>query len=788
MANNDIVTVICYGKEEQLPRDKAIEKYLECFYASEGSEQERYAKILNELQGSKVICTDGDCVSESEEQNDDSINNEIKYNFEEAYKDWGYDLVDNLPSFIDTFIDVAFYSDDSFIYDTINWRPYINVIPELKPYLDKYDTVDDWEIEEGDILPIRNLVADYTRKYLENEYKLEESKDEKKIYNSGILKNIQLEDEIDEWKVYSADIDDVLGKDIIATFSDYEDDDGNIITSIRIDYNTKTDTYIVNYVDNNGRFHKINYILTPDEFKQLNGLKLNEAKFKDKVKAIKKSLKKNDKRLSDETAQKSAERIAGSMIKNESYTNQDELEELANDIIDFMGADMGTWFDEIQENEEEVFYETLALLESGDKDQIQILIDNVTEADIDEDTANEVGIKTSRNLVNRIKRLTSKKKEKTKEIKSEGWNPDKDLYVKLMREIQNNLGIDRYEIQKEADAIKFRYNGNVYFAEPRSTCQVDIFDDNHKQIGYGVVTDKIKQEVFTKYNNDDYLYELVGGEYAGTYTREEAEKLPIKEPELTADLDDVRADGGFVHRKELDNQLQFKGYLGPMWNGTKDGKAVIRYETQEVYDMLSESEKLNESKEEDYWDAKELARDGFVALLKFNFGIDFNGNNYIITKDAYDKKRFYAKSDEDAIKFYKKWLNAERNAFGDYVLTESENEVVDRPEDLIDKEISEDVIDNEEDINDEDISSDVILNSLEERVGQQLEVGRFNMILQGLFGMYNKTFILPSDLYNMDLDDTQELIINDDGEEYTISYDIIDIDTGIIEIVGVDLL
>ena len=44
---------------------------------------------------------------------------------------------------------------------------------------------------------------------------------------------------------------------------------------------------------------------------------IDEASFKDKVSVIKKSLKKNDKRLSNKSAQKSAEKIAGSMIKNE---------------------------------------------------------------------------------------------------------------------------------------------------------------------------------------------------------------------------------------------------------------------------------------------------------------------------------------------------------------------------------------------------------------------------------------------------------------------------------------
>lgn len=52
--------------------------------------------------------------------------------------------------------------------------------------------------------------------------------------------------------------------------------------------------------------------------------------------------------------------------------------------------------------------------------------------------------------------------------------------------------------------------------------------------------------------------------------------------ELTEDLSEIRARGGCVHRAELDNQPMVDGYLSPMWDG--DG---IRYETWEVYDMLS---------------------------------------------------------------------------------------------------------------------------------------------------------------------------------------------------------
>lgn len=169
----------------------------------------------------------------------------------------------------------------------------------------------------------------------------------------------------------------------------------------------------------------------------------------------------------------------------------------------------------------------------------------------------------------------------------DGWKPELDLYKRDIEAIANSLGISPNEVQKEADAIKFRYNGKVYFAEPVSMYQVDVFDDNHNQIGYGVNVEKIKGEVFTEFTDNDYLYELVGGEYAGTYTRAEAEKLPIKELDLTPDESEIRNNGGFTHRKELDNQFQFKGYLGPMWNGIQDGKPVIRYETQQVYNQLS---------------------------------------------------------------------------------------------------------------------------------------------------------------------------------------------------------
>lgn len=86
--------------------------------------------------------------------------------------------------------------------------------------------------------------------------------------------------------------------------------------------------------------------------------------------------------------------------------------------------------------------------------------------------------------------------------------------------------------------------------------------------------------------NIEYLYEFVGGKLNNRIlTREEINEISN---ELTKDYSEERKKGIAVHRKELDNQPTVEGYLGPMYNGIDYGKIILRYETQEVYDMLSD--------------------------------------------------------------------------------------------------------------------------------------------------------------------------------------------------------
>lgn len=75
---------------------------------------------------------------------------------------------------------------------------------------------------------------------------------------------------------------------------------------------------------------------------------------------------------------------------------------------------------------------------------------------------------------------------------------------------------------------------------------------------------------------------------------------------------------------------------------------------------------------------------------------------------------------------------------------------------------------------------------LTDMIGVKVSAGQLNTRLQALFG-FGKIYITPGELYNADLDESQELVIFDDEDMYTIIYDIIDLDAGDIEITDIQL-
>lgn len=74
-----------------------------------------------------------------------------------------------------------------------------------------------------------------------------------------------------------------------------------------------------------------------------------------------------------------------------------------------------------------------------------------------------------------------------------------------------------------------------------------------------------------------------------------------------------------------------------------------------------------------------------------------------------------------------------------------------------------------------------------DRIGQDITVGELNTILQSIFGKYDEIFLLENNLYNADIDEPQDLIVWDDEDMYTITFNIIDIEEGKIEITDVEV-
>ena len=117
-----------------------------------------------------------------------------------------------------------------------------------------------------------------------------------------------------------------------------------------------------------------------------------------------------------------------------------------------------------------------------------------------------------------------------------------------------------------------------------SSCQIDILENN-KIIERGIFIDNIGAWIFNLYNEIEYAYVFYGGRLNHQIlTREQLnEKTDLTTPDMSFE----RKQGAVVHRKELDNQPIVEGYLGPMFEEIDYGKIYLRYETQEIYDMLS---------------------------------------------------------------------------------------------------------------------------------------------------------------------------------------------------------
>lgn len=150
---------------------------------------------------------------------------------------------------------------------------------------------------------------------------------------------------------------------------------------------------------------------------------------------------------------------------------------------------------------------------------------------------------------------------------------------------KDNTGtIAVWKFDKNTETRTFVETLNI---EGVASFQITIKKDN-EILENGLFLDKITKWIYNRLNNEniEFLYQFFGGKYNGkTMTRAEVESLSSG---TTEDLTHIRQQGGTCHRKELDNQPLVNGYLSPMFSHIGYGFIYLRYETQEVYDIMSD--------------------------------------------------------------------------------------------------------------------------------------------------------------------------------------------------------
>lgn len=253
----------------------------------------------------------------------------------------------------------------------------------------------------------------------------------------------------------------------------------------------------------------------------------------------------------------------------------------------------------------------------------------------------------------------------------------------------------------------------------------------------------------------------------------------------------------------FDNALNYNGYVQAQ---RKYEQEMINYINQEYGNNKTENKKLNEdiksNKYEIEWNAGavertptpnetiefEGTRKDLMQFLDDNYvDIDYDDNDNIISfekwldeyEEMYDPsgstvvlsikengKEIYKNSDYD-------YYQEEQEDYEDYDGIEESKHLTEAEEDIIEQ--------NEEE------TDNNILDLLQNRIGQNLTVGELNTILQGVLGKYNEVYLLTSDLYNMNPEEPQELVVFDDDDMYTITYNIEDMDNAIIQITDVEL-
>lgn len=349
----------------------------------------------------------------------------------------------------------------------------------------------------------------------------------------------------------------------------------------------------------------------------------------------------------------------------------------------------------------------------------------------------------------------AEEKEESKEIKTEDivTNPRiKDLANEVFDWYDSDMGNHFDEIKDNETEV---YNHILSSLENRDQETIDVYiKDMSEDESMKVVVNQLKQL------KDNKLDE-----------------------ELFSASDEVKEDSkekGLY--TESEEPYEASKYKGKEWGiFAKKSRAWVAFGTEK--EMKERAERLNKLQKEESKECKtESVESDNIERIKDcmkQSGIKNPNTLERMSKDVLAILHTYDEDtrDENGLYYFPAILNA--------IQDKIEQITGKRPELTIEsKEVKEESKLTEEDTTDNEEKT--ILDYLQDRIGQKIEVSELNTVLQSLFARYDRLFITYDDIINaLDWDEPQELYITDDDDTYTVIYNIVDIEEGIVEITDV---
>lgn len=215
--------------------------------------------------------------------------------------------------------------------------------------------------------------------------------------------------------------------------------------------------------------------------------------------------------------------------------------------------------------------------------------------------------------------------------------------------------------------------------------------------------------------------------------------------------------------------------------GFKDVTDKVKTKTEESVDNYIDKLSVNymsrifNQMKQNGWDGKEETADKYFDEIMRKIDPDFERNNPEYQEQAQD--------DSEP-------LREERYHYGEIVNIETHKDELEKQTEskkLQEEDDIKNISINDLEDNVDDESNKTILDYLEARIGEEISIGELNTFLQSLFGKFETLFITADTVYNQDPEERQELVVWDDEDMYTITYEIKDQMEPTIEITDINV-